>query len=106
MVMKVFYFGRRYRTRATGEYDTDTGKLTVYKGSIVSESIAQFPRREAIKALRDRYTDINGNLQQDVTFDSPSAAIKFVSGYSANGLTSWHVGKHKPLKAILQEYKK
>lgn len=106
MVMSVFYVGRRHRTRATGEYDTNTGKVTVYKGSVVSETIAQFPKTEAIKALRERYTDDKGNLLQNITFDSPSAAAMFVSGYSANGLLAWHVEKHKTLKMALLDANK
>ena len=103
MVLKVFYNGRKRRTQASGEYDTETKKVKVYKDSIVSESVAQFKKTETIKRLRDLYTDTEGVLLQDVTFNSPSTAAMFVSGYSANGLIAWHVEKHKTLKAFLKE---
>ena len=102
MVVKVYYYGRRHRTKALGEYDTATRKMTVYKGSVVSESIARFKRTEEIKRLRDQYTNSDGILLEDVTFDSPSTATVFVSGYSVNGLMAWHVEKKKSLKAALQ----
>ena len=101
--MKIFYIGRKYRTNALGEYDMDTGKVTVFKGSIVSESIAKFKSTEIVKRLRDQYVNEEGILLQDITFNSPSTAAMFVSGYSANGLLTWHVEKHKTLKALLQE---
>ena len=103
MVVKVFYSGRKHRTEATGEYDTDTGELTVFEGSVVSESIAKFSRTENIKDLRRQHTDDKGVLLHNLTFDSPSAAAVFVSGYSANGLIVWHVERHKTLKSLLQE---
>ena len=56
--MKVFYSGRKHRTQAKGEYNTDTGKVTVFKGTIVSESIAQFKRTESISDLRKQYRKI------------------------------------------------
>ena len=103
MILKVFYKGRIYRTRASGEYDTDTKEVKVYKGSVVSNSIAQFKGAETIKRLRDQYINTEGVLLQDVTFKSPSQAAKFVSGFSTNGLLSWHVENHKVLKTVLQE---
>ncbi len=106
MVINVFYVGRKYRTNATGEYNTDTGEVTVFKGSIVSETIRHFRRTEEIKVLRDKYTDANGTLMQDITFNSPSASATFVSGYSVSGLHAWHVEKHKTLKTYLQEQEK
>ena len=101
--MRVFYIGRTHRTNAVGDYDINTGKTTVCKGSIVSESIAQFKKTEVVKRLRDQYVNEEGILLQDITFNSPSTAAMFVAGYSANGLTAWHVEKHKPLKTFLQE---
>ena len=103
MLIKVSYLGRMHRTRAVGEYDSNTGKVTVLKGSVVSETIAQFKETETIRLLRNKYTDEEGILLQDVVFNSPSSAAAFVSGYSVNGLTAWHVEKHKTLKRYLQE---
>ena len=103
--MRVFYVGRKYRTNAVGEYDTHTGRVTVLKGSVVSESIAAFKNTETVKKLREQYVNEEGTLMQDVIFNSPSSAAMFVTGYSADGLLTWHVEKHKTLKTFLQELK-
>lgn len=103
MVIDVFYIGRKHRTNAVGVYNTDTGKVTVFQGSIVSESIAQFPRSETIKKFRDEYTNEKGIVLQNITFNSPSLAAMFVCGFSINGLLGWHVEKNKNLKTLLQE---
>ena len=103
MIIEVFYRGRNYRTNAKGEFDIDTGAVTIFKGSVVSESVAQFAGAEKIRDLRKQNTNDEGVLLQDLKFDSPSSAASFVSGYSANGLITWHVEKHKTLKTYLQE---
>lgn len=43
----------------------------------------------ALKELRKRVSVVDGILQEDVLFSSPSYAAMFVIGKSANGLTSW-----------------
>lgn len=98
MPIEVFYEGRIYRTNAKGTYDPDTGELTVIKGSIVSETVKQFQKTSLINKLREQYTDENGVLLQSITFDNPSLAASFVSGYSSNGLLTWHIDKHRTLR--------
>jgi len=101
--MKVFYNGRKNRTKAIGDYDINSGSLTVKKGTIVSETVAEYKNSSTIKSLREAYTDENGVLQEDLKFNSASAAASFVAGYSASGMVAWHVDKHITLKAALQK---
>ncbi len=101
--MKVFYNGRKNRTKAIGDYDINSGSLTVKKGTIVSETVAEDKNSSTIKSLREAYTDENGVLQEDLKFNSASAAASFVAGYSASGMVAWHVDKHIKLKAALQK---
>lgn len=100
--MKVTYKGRKHRTDATGDYDIDTGKIIVKKGSIVSESIASFPGASSVIRMRQDRIDADGCLKEDTLFSTPSAAAAFVTGYSANGLLTWHVEKHKTLSDFLK----
>ncbi len=100
--MIVTYKGRKHRTDAVGEYDPESGKLIVKKGSIVSESIASFPGALSVKKMRQDNLDADGRLKEDLLFSTPSAAAAFVTGYSANGLLSWHVEKHKTLRDFLK----
>ena len=101
--MKVFYTGRRYRTKANGEYNVETGILTVQKGSIVSDQIACFRSTSKITKLRDEYVDENGVLLEDLSFTTPSSAASFVAGYSVDGYRAWHVQEHVTLKTALKK---
>ena len=101
--MEVFYNGRKNRTKAAGDYDINSGALTVKKGSIVSETVAEYKNTSAIQSLRKEYTDENGVLLKDLKFNSASAAASFVAGYSASGMVAWHVDKHIRLKDALQK---
>ena len=101
--MKVFYNGRKNRTKAVGEYDVQSGSLTGKKGSVESEKVAEYKNTQTILALREKYTDTNGVLLQDLKFDSASAAASFVAGYSASGMVAWHVDKNVKLKDALQK---
>lgn len=100
--MDVFILGRKNRTNAKGTYTPETGELIVKKGSVVSENIAEFKATSKIQELRNKYTDDNGIVQKDVTFQSASFAAAFVAGYSANGLLAWHVEKHVTLKDAIR----
>lgn len=99
--MDVFILGRKNRTNAEGIYNPETGELIVKKGSIVSENVAKFNAAQKIRDLRNRYTDDNGIVLEDLTFQSASSAASFVAGYSANGLLAWHVEKHVSLKDVI-----
>ena len=101
--MKVFYVGRKNRTKATGDFDEKSGSLTVKKGSIVSEAVAKFKNTATIEALRKAYVDENGVLTQNLEFKTASAAASFVAGYSASGMVAWHVDKHVKLKDVLEK---
>lgn len=103
--MKVFYKGRKNRTNAIGEYNPKTGELIVKKGSIVSETIAEFKGAEKVRELRKITVNKKGEVKEDILFKKPSPAAVFVSGYSANGLIAWHVEKHKTLQDYLCETK-
>lgn len=100
--MKVTYKGRTHRTDAIGEYNPESGELIVKRGSIVSESIASFPGASSVKRMRQDSIDADGCLKEDLLFSTPSAAAAFVTGYSANGLLTWHVEKHKTLRDFLK----
>lgn len=53
-----------------------------------------------LKEKRRKVNVIDGVLQEDVLFSSPSYAAMFVIGKSANGLTSWKVDNGHSLKEI------
>ena len=103
--MEVFYKGRKHRTIAYGDFNPETGHLTVKKGSIVSETIAPFRDSKKIRSLRNGITDESGLLLKDIDFSNPSIAASFVAGYSVNGYLAWHVGKHTKIKDVLSDMK-
>lgn len=53
-----------------------------------------------IKEKRNKARIVDGILQEDILFSSPSGAAMFVIGKSANGLTSWKDSKGVTLKDI------
>lgn len=53
-----------------------------------------------LKEQRSKASVIDGVLQEDVLFSSPSYAAMFVIGKSANGLTSWKDESGRNLKEI------
>ena len=53
-----------------------------------------------IKEKRSKANIVEGILQEDVLFSSPSGAAMFVVGKSANGLTSWKNADGITLKDI------
>ena len=53
-----------------------------------------------IKEKRSKANIVEGILQEDVLFSSPSGAAMFVVGKSANGLTSWKNADSITLKDI------
>lgn len=53
-----------------------------------------------LKEQRRKVSVIDGVLQEDVLFSSPSYAAMFVIGKSANGLTSWKDESGRSLKEI------
>ena len=56
-----------------------------------------------LKKKRKKASVVNGMLQEDVLFSSPSYAAMFVIGKSANGLTSWKDSNGHSLKEIENE---
>ena len=59
--------------------------------------------------LRKKYEE-NGKiqnhiLQEDIEFTSPSAAAKFVTGYSINGWTAWKDIEGRDLNHLERRYK-
>ena len=53
-----------------------------------------------LKEQRRKVSIVEGVLQEDVLFSSPSYAAMFVIGKSANGLTSWKDEDGHSLKEI------
>ncbi len=90
-------------------------KFIVKKGSKltknISPSLSKFP---SIYLLRNEMIEHNkliddGSylvLQEDVLFESPSAAAVFVYGSSANGWTEWRLDNGKSLDDMLRKSKK
>lgn len=82
---------RKNGVRATGRYDSTTGRFTVLAGSevaldrtIIKNQSAAIARKRFFGELTDKE-----NLPEDIVLASPSAAAVFVLGGSQNGWTEW-----------------
>lgn len=81
---------------------TDEG-FVVLKGSMI-EIIDSIAIPKSIKELRDQCIDkneiVDGKLNKNYLFNSPSYAAAFVLGANANGITSWKNEKGITLKDL------
>lgn len=81
---------------------TDEG-FVVLKGSMI-EIIDSIAIPKSIKELREQCIDkneiVDGKLNKNYLFNSPSYAAAFVLGTNANGRTSWKNGKGITLKDL------
>ena len=81
---------------------TDEG-FVVLKGSMI-EIIDSIAILKSIKELREQCIDkneiVDGKLNKNYLFNSPSYAAAFVLGTNANGRTSWKNGKGITLKDL------
>lgn len=87
---------------ATGKYDKETGRFTVFAGSEVELGRDIIKNRGAIVAREQLFGDRDGKvrLDHDVTFASPSMAAVFVLGGSQNGWTEWVNDQGKTLDEV------
>lgn len=80
----------------------------VYKGSKISPTVKKSLEKNIFE-LRIKYEE-NGKiqnhiLQEDIEFTSPSAAAKFVTGYSINGWTAWKDIEGRDLNHLERRHK-
>lgn len=77
-----------------------TEGFVVFAGSYISpvdgDTISEPIKEKRKKAV----LDANGKLTEDLLFTSPSYAANFVTGKSANGLTSWKDADGNTLKSL------
>lgn len=77
---------------------TSEGFVVLQGSQIATEDDDTIPA--VLKEQRRKASVIDGILQEDVLFSSPSYAAMFVIGKSANGLTSWKDENGRSLKDI------
>lgn len=105
--MRVYLIRKDKGIDAKGEYDFETKKLTVFKGSRVSQDIARtktFRGTRSIEKTRQG-TVKNCIVQKNVDFTSSSTAANFVTGTSTNGLQAWRDEQGHTLQTILNDQK-
>ena len=106
--MKVTIKRVKSNVDAIGEFNVDTGTLTVFSGSRLSDHIAftgKFRGAKTVEKTREGVVE-NGVLIKDMTFKSASTAANFVTGSSTNGLTTWKTEDGKKLKDVIPAKKK
>ncbi|PWG65350.1 DUF4357 domain-containing protein [Bifidobacterium callitrichidarum] len=87
---------------ATGKYDKETGRFTVFAGSDVDLGHGIIKNLRAIAAREHLFKGRTGKakLDRDITFASPSTAAVFVLGGSQNGWTEWVDDQGKTLDEV------
>lgn len=77
---------------------TSEGFVVLTGSHVVPEDDGTIPA--GIKEQRKKANIMDGVLQEDILFSSPSGAAMFVIGKSANGLTSWKNAEGITLKVM------
>ena len=100
--MKVFISRRDGSVNAEANYDVDSGKMVVLKGSVISPTVrvTQTFSTRKIELLRKEHVK-NGVLIDDVEFKSSTTAANFVLGSSSNGLRTWKDKDGNNLKSLV-----
>lgn len=101
--MKVYIERSQINVEAVGEYDAESGKLTVLKGSKISSDVAHSPKFRGASSIENKRKDTvkNNRTIVDVEFKSPSTASNYVTGRSTNGYILWKDSEGRTLKEIL-----
>ena len=105
--MRIVMKTRTGRYDAIAEFDPKTGKTVVKLGSRVSPTVADQSHFRSANAINKKRKDNvkDDILQNDLTFNSPSAAACFVGGNSHNGYDDWKDEKGHTVRTILEEMK-
>ena len=97
--MYLFLKGRGRTYNAIGLFDGKT--LIVKKGSLISDTVSEKMNSSILKLRNDSSLVSKQNiLLRDITFDSPSAAASFVTGFTSNGLIKWRDSDKRILKSL------
>lgn len=96
--MKLFYESKKRNFSAEANYIEN--KVTVLRGSIISEKVDNFRISKVALNIRKDKNIVNSKyeLLEDVDFKSLSTAAQFVSGASVNGLKVWKDNNGEPIK--------
>lgn len=96
--MKLFYESKKRNFSAESNYIEN--KVTVLRGSIISEKVDNFRISKVALNIRKDKNIVNSKyeLLEDVDFKSLSTAAQFVSGASVNGLKVWKDKNGEPIK--------
>jgi len=103
--MILYLIRKKNNVSATGEYDPASKRLTVFKGSRVSDSISYTEKfRGAGTIEKNRTKTVKDSVVvEDISFKSASTAANFVTGSSTNGLIAWKDDNGRNLKEITKE---
>lgn len=103
--MEVYLKRRNSSANAVGEYNLETGTMTVKKGSSISEDVCVSEKfRGAGPILKLREQHCKGIIvKEDVLFSSASTAANFVTGGSTNGLVAWRNSNGEKLRDIIKK---
>ena len=104
--MKLYLNSKQGTHSAIADYDGE--KVTVLKGSKIN-LVVKYPELSPyiIQMRNDEsIVSADGTVLKDVTFNSPTAAAKFVTGRSANGYIAWRPDNNMSLKEYIASKKK
>ena len=101
--MIIYLKSRTKKYDAKAEYNKNDGKVVVFKGSTISDTVSQgsFRSAKSVETLRKSGCVKNNKLVEDVSFKSASSAANFVTGSSTNGKLAWKDENGTALKDLV-----
>jgi len=102
--MIIFLKTKSTNVDAVAEFDKDTGKVVIKKGSIVAKDLSNAPTfRSRNSMLKKREgTVVDGVLQKDLEFSSLSTAATFAVGSNRDGWITWKDGEGNTMAGLFQ----
>ncbi len=104
-LLTLYLIRKKKNVSAIGEYDLASKRLTVLKGSQVSDSISYTKKFRGTGTIEKNRINVvkDSVVIEDISFMSASTAANFVTGSSTNGLIAWKDDKGRTLKEITEE---
>lgn len=93
-----------------GKYDFTSNNLKILKGSVIRKKVSQQFKyndkrlAQIKKSCEEKETSYV--LNEDINFQTPTAAAKFSLGYEVNGPLYWKSDERIKLKEIISNVKK
>lgn len=100
--MLIILKNRKGTIDAKADYNNETGRVVVKKGSLIAKKVSSAPTFRSRKSMLKRREGVvkDGEMIQDLEFGSLSTAATFVAGSNRNGWVTWRDADGKSIAEL------